>query len=1295
MRNMKKVPSVGLFSGKSPIAKASAVNLTSRKTTDIRTLTTEMPLDGMLPGDMSLGDMSLGDMLPGNMSHVGVLPDGMPHEGIQPGFEPLGEMPLGEMPLGDMLFGDMLLGGMLHGRVLPNDMPHEGILPGNKPLGDMPLGGMPLGNEPLGNEPLGDEPLGDMPPNNMPLGDMPPDRVPRGRMSIGDMPPGLHLVITTVLSVILALALYTAIFTLPGFYNTELAPVDEPGANALANEAYDSNSEEGEGPSTAGEDSEGKSGRDVGISAADQNANVATNQNNEPAQVNTPSAAQGATPSTQGASPSAQGTAPSAHGASPSAQGVAPSAQGASPSAQGASPSAQGTSPSAQGTSPSAQGSSPSAQGTSPLAQGASPSVQGAFPSARGASPSAQGVAPSAQGATPSAQGRAQTGAATTTQPIVAPKVSLRLSRSEYPRVDGSTATIPLSVMLAQTVTGMSLSEAEAFVSHTNTSQSFYSLAYNNADILVVYAPQEALFDELENIHQIEKSSFEIEPIGRDALIFLVNDQNPVKSLTHEQILSVYAGDITKWSSLDTPTGSGETAVPSASGPNSAASDEIVAFQRVKSSGSQVMMENLVMSGIDMAPAPTKLVVEAMDGLIENVAEYNNSSNAIGYSVYYYFNNMYNLEGVRALSINGVPCTNETIRDGSYPYVQDFYAVIRSNEPANSSTRKLFNLLTGAEGQTLIEAAGYVSISGSGTGGISGTGTSGVSGGVSGSGTSSVSGSVSGSGTGGIPGAGTNIRPVDTLSTIKRRSAASFISGLFDGAKTQNIFPLAFGNKTGFVNGDGELVIEPLYDDVAILPVYDGKRYLYNYSSYDIPLYYYARVFKRDGNNAPNLEDIEYAAVIGPFGKRVHETQDSSITITAMNLEDNSLVGNRVVGSYRLQFIMYSDGREITLKPNEYFIEISGETRWVHDYVKNDYYLIDKDGKRITNQTYDTLLTYNDDAYIYQTGNRLVAVNRAGEEIYVFPESIKNILWNENSDLFIYESNAYAGSQDYNYHGLMDREYNKLTDDLWLETTPSNSGTAFSVVTGFTEGGTDRVMALTDKAGKRLTERDYNYIFHPDPGYTANQGGASGTAPRKQEYFLGQYYKGANSGSYETTLDLLDINGDVLFTNTESIRIIWVYGNYATFSLNDGKGNNLTGLKFLYNTSSLASIRDGWLVQPAYDTAFADADGSYIILGVHPYMTTRAAPAGERIVVFDAIRGKISFKGDYQSVRFAGYKSTERADTESGGWVSGSGASGGGASIFYAETATRKGYLNERGEWIVCLSRFDTLDEDG
>ena len=256
----------------------------------------------------------------------------------------------------------------------------------------------------------------------------------------------------------------------------------------------------------------------------------------------------------------------------------------------------------------------------------------------------------------------------------------------DYPRVDGSTSMLPLSRALMMAATGVSAQEAELRVSHTKTTLSFYALVSGEADLLLVARPAEEAFAYADEMGV----ELEMRPIGVDALVFLTGEENPVDGLTRQQAVGIYTGEITNWQEVG------------------GADAEIIAYQRNKTAGSQVMMENVVMDGEPMMDAPMEYRPSEMGALVDEVASYRNSADAIGYSVYYYVTEMYLREGVKLLAIDGVAPSNETIASGEYPYTQYNYAVIRKDEKENSPARQLFDFLTTPEGKALMAAQGYV-----------------------------------------------------------------------------------------------------------------------------------------------------------------------------------------------------------------------------------------------------------------------------------------------------------------------------------------------------------------------------------------------------------------------------------------------------------------------------------------------------------------------------------------------------------------------------------------------------------
>ena len=266
--------------------------------------------------------------------------------------------------------------------------------------------------------------------------------------------------------------------------------------------------------------------------------------------------------------------------------------------------------------------------------------------------------------------------------------VPIFASADEYPKVDGSTANLPLMAQVMADTCGISLEEAQSRTSNTGTNYAWSNLTEGYADLLLVYeAPEEMQ-------KQVEESGVELEitPVGRDALVFLVNEANPVKELTTDQLRDIYTGKVTNWKDVG---GNDEGIVP---------------FQRNSTSGSQTMFLKLLMQDTKPMDPPQDLMIGGMAGLIEQVADYDNGGGAIGYSVYYYASLMYQKPELRILSVNDVEPSAQPIKDGSYPLLNDFYLVIRKDEPVVSAARQLRDWILSDNGRQAFTDQGYVPI---------------------------------------------------------------------------------------------------------------------------------------------------------------------------------------------------------------------------------------------------------------------------------------------------------------------------------------------------------------------------------------------------------------------------------------------------------------------------------------------------------------------------------------------------------------------------------------------------------
>ena len=119
------------------------------------------------------------------------------------------------------------------------------------------------------------------------------------------------------------------------------------------------------------------------------------------------------------------------------------------------------------------------------------------------------------------------------------------LTVEDFPALDGSTACIPLMAQMLADTTGMDLEEAQSIISVSTTAYAWESFGLYNTDtkMLVVYEAPDSVKEELEAANvQLEQK-----PIGVDALVFIVNEDNPVTDLTQQQLRDIYAGRITNW----------------------------------------------------------------------------------------------------------------------------------------------------------------------------------------------------------------------------------------------------------------------------------------------------------------------------------------------------------------------------------------------------------------------------------------------------------------------------------------------------------------------------------------------------------------------------------------------------------------------------------------------------------------------------------------------------------------------------------------------------------------------------
>lgn len=273
-----------------------------------------------------------------------------------------------------------------------------------------------------------------------------------------------------------------------------------------------------------------------------------------------------------------------------------------------------------------------------------------------------------------------------------------------YPCLDGSTVSVPMAVEFTRQHLGLSDEDAQSFVLFNTTHNAYVNLISflpnyggmirstttfleenHPVDLIIATEPSDEEL-QLAKDNQVELI---VRPVCYDAFVFITHKDNPVDSLTVEQIQKIYSGKITNWQEVG-----GDDA-------------DIIPYQREANSGSQTAMEKLVMKGIPML-TPASVEVEAgMGELIEAVAEYDNSKSSLGYTYQFYIDKLYKNDNIKVLRVNDVSSEPENLRNEAYPFTTRYYGVIRGGDEQNTGGLFLDWMLS-AEGQACIQQAGYV-----------------------------------------------------------------------------------------------------------------------------------------------------------------------------------------------------------------------------------------------------------------------------------------------------------------------------------------------------------------------------------------------------------------------------------------------------------------------------------------------------------------------------------------------------------------------------------------------------------
>ena len=169
--------------------------------------------------------------------------------------------------------------------------------------------------------------------------------------------------------------------------------------------------------------------------------------------------------------------------------------------------------------------------------------------------------------------------------------------------------------------------------------------------------------------------------VALDGIAIVVNPQNKVTDLTIDQIAALYRGEITNWKDVG-----GDDA-------------PVVPIGREAASGTRDGFESI--TGTKDKCSHSQELTSTGDV----IATVGSNPNAIGYASLASVK-----DSVRALKVEGVEPTTETIQNGQYKIQRDFVMVTKSGVTLSPAAQAFFNYATSGAADDMIVKAGAVPV---------------------------------------------------------------------------------------------------------------------------------------------------------------------------------------------------------------------------------------------------------------------------------------------------------------------------------------------------------------------------------------------------------------------------------------------------------------------------------------------------------------------------------------------------------------------------------------------------------
>lgn len=168
--------------------------------------------------------------------------------------------------------------------------------------------------------------------------------------------------------------------------------------------------------------------------------------------------------------------------------------------------------------------------------------------------------------------------------------------------------------------------------------------------------------------------------IAKDGIAVIVHPKNPVSALTKAQLKGIYTGRIKNWAELG------------------GFNKEIVVVSRETTSGTFECFNKIVLKKAKVTPRA--LLQAANATLVQTVSQ---TKGAIGYVGIGYLDRR-----VKALKIEGVYPTVETLADGTYPISRPLF--MYTNGKPKGLAARFIDFILGPEGQRIVREEGFIPI---------------------------------------------------------------------------------------------------------------------------------------------------------------------------------------------------------------------------------------------------------------------------------------------------------------------------------------------------------------------------------------------------------------------------------------------------------------------------------------------------------------------------------------------------------------------------------------------------------